>query len=85
MFGRKRLKKNNDILFKRNTELNRICIMLQNSLKERDNRISELLETNKSISDELMITSEFYEDKKRECKRLKQLLTRNNIEYRKEN
>lgn len=86
MFVRKKtLKKNNDILFKRNTQLNEFCIILQNKIKEQEKEIERLNRVNKDINDELIITSEIYEEKKKECKRLKTILTKNKIEYRKEN
>lgn len=86
MFVRKKtLKKNNDILFKRNTELNKMCIMLQQGLKEKESEINKLKETNKDLENELVTTSEILNDKQKEVKRLKTLLTKNNIEYRKEN
>ncbi len=86
MFSKKKiLKHNNDILFKRNTELNKINIELQKGLQERDKRISDLLEKNREIESQLITTSEILNDKQKEVKRLKTLLTKNNIEYRKEN
>ena len=78
MFGRKSLKRNNDILFKRNTELNRFCMELQNKIKD-------LRENNIELENQLVRLAEELNDKKKECKRLKTLLTKNNIEYRKEN
>ena len=42
MFVRKKtLKKNNDILFARNTQLNNFCIQLQNELKEKNKELAE--------------------------------------------
>ena len=82
---RRYLKNNNDVLFKRNTELNKMCIMLQQGLREKEVEINKLKETNRDIENELVITSEILSDKKNEVKRLKTLLTKNNIEYRKEN
>lgn len=86
MFSKKRiLKHNNDVLFKRNTELNKINIYLQQGLKEKDNEIQKLKDINKGLENSLLVTSEILDDKKKEIKRLKTLLTKNNIEYRKEN
>lgn len=86
MFVRKKtLKKNNDILFKRNTELNKMCVMLQQGIKEKEVEINKLKETNGDLENELVTTSEILSDKKKEIKRLKTLLTKNKIEYRKEN
>lgn len=78
MFGKKRLKRNNDILFKRNTELNRFCMDLQNEIKN-------VKEINLELESQLVALGEELDEKKKECKRLKTLLTKNNIEYRKEN
>lgn len=75
---KKTLKKNNDILFKRNTELNKFCIELQNQVKD-------LIEKNKELENNLVITSENLAEKKKECKKLKTFLTKNNIKYKKEN
>lgn len=83
--SKKTLKKNNDILFKRNTELNKINIYLQQGLKEKDNEIQKLKDINKGLETGLVTTTEILDDKKKEIKRLKTLLTKNNIEYRKEN
>ena len=69
--SKKTLKENNSILFQRNTQLNKCCVELQKKNKELENL--------------LIIKSEQLEDKKKECKKLKTLLTKNNIEYRKEN
>ena len=86
MFSKKRiLKHNNDVLFKRNTELNKINIYLQQGLKEKDDEIQKLKDINKGLENSLLVTSEILDDKKKEIKRLKTLLTKNNIEYRKEN
>lgn len=86
MFVRKKtLKKNNDILFKRNTELNKMCIMLQQGLNEKKREIENLREKNRDLANEIVITSEILDDKKKEIKRLKTLLTKNGITYRKEN
>ena len=76
--SKKTLKKNNDILFMRNTELNKFCMELQQKVKG-------LTETNRNLENILVATSEKLEDKKKECKKLKTLLTKNNIEYKKEN
>ena len=75
---KKTLIKNNKILFERNTELNKFCIELQNQVKD-------LREKNKELENSLVVASESLADKKKECKKLKTLLTKNNIEYRKEN
>ena len=86
MFVRKKtLKKNNDILFKRNTELNKLNIELQRGLREKEKEIDKLIETNRIIEGQLITTSEILDSKQKECKRLKTLLTKHNIEYRKEN
>lgn len=61
--SKKTLKRNNDILFARNSELNKFCVSLQNELKSTNQQLQE---------------------KKKECKRLKTLLTKNKISYRKE-
>lgn len=82
---KKTLKHNNDVLFKRNTELNKINICLQQGLKEKDNEIQKLKDINKGLETSLVTTTEILDDKKKEIKRLKTLLTKNNIEYRKEN
>lgn len=82
---RKYLKNTNNTLFKRNTELNKINIYLQQGLKEKDNEIQKLKDINKGLENSLLVTSEILDDKKKEIKRLKTLLTKNNIEYRKEN
>lgn len=82
---RKYLKNTNNTLFKRNTELNKINIYLQQGLKEKDNEIQNLKDINKGLENSLLVTSEILDDKKKEIKRLKTLLTKNNIEYRKEN
>lgn len=79
------LKHNNDVLFKRNTELNKINIYLQQGLKEKDNEIQKLKDINKGLETSLVTTTEILDDKKKEIKRLKTLLTKNGIEYRKEN
>lgn len=76
--SKKTLKKNNDILFMRNTELNKFCMELQQKVKG-------LAEINRNLENNLVATSEKLEDKKKECKKLKTLLTKNNIEYKKEN
>ena len=86
MFVRKKtLKRNNDILFKRNTELNKMCVMLQHGIREKEVEINKLKDTNRDLENELVTTSEILIDKKKEIKRLKTLLTKNKIEYRKEN
>lgn len=86
MFTSKRtLKKNNDILFKRNTELNKMCICLQQGLKERNEEIDKLKNINSGLENSLVATTEILDDKKKEIKQLKTLLTKNGIEYRKEN
>lgn len=86
MFVRKKtLKNNNDILFKRNSELNKMCIMLQQGIREQEAEINKLKDTNRDLENELVTTSEILEDKKKEIKRLKTILTKNKIEYRKEN
>ena len=83
--SKKILKKNNDILFKRNTELNKVCIYLQQGLKERDKEIENLMEKNRDIEGQLVTTSEILDTKQKEVKRLKTLLTKSGIKYRKEN
>lgn len=83
--SRKYLKNTNDTLFKRNTELSKINIYLQMALKDKDKTIEELNETNKTLENSLVTTTEILDDKRKEIKRLKTLLTRNGIEYRKEN
>lgn len=83
--SKKTLKKNNDILFKRNSELNKMCVMLQQGLHEKEVKINKLKETNRDLANEIVITSEILSDKKKEIKRLKTLLTKNGIKYRKEN
>lgn len=86
MFTSKRtLKKNNDILFKRNTDLNKMCIYLQQGLKERNEEIDKLKNINSGLENSLVATTEILDDKKKEIKQLKTLLTKNGIEYRKEN
>lgn len=86
MFVRKKtLKRNNDILFKRNTELNKMCVMLQQGIREKEVEINKLKDTNRDLENELVTTSEILSDKKKEIKRLKTILTKNKIEYRKEN
>ncbi len=82
---RKILKHNNDVLFKRNTELNKINMFLQQGLIEKNNEIQKLKDINKGLENSLVSTSEILEDKQKEVKRLKTLLTKNGIEYRKEN
>ena len=76
--SKKKLKNNNDILFKRNTELNKFCIELQQ-------QVSKLNNTNKDLMNQIMILDDKLVEKKKECKKLKTLLTKNNIEYKKEN
>lgn len=83
--SKKILKNNNAILMKRNSDLGAICEQLQRSLKERDERISDLLEKNRGIESELVTVSEILDTKQKEVKRLKTLCTKNGIEYRKEN
>ena len=83
--SKKILKKNNDILFKRNTELNKVCIYLQQGLKERDKEIEDLMKKNRDIEGQLVTTSEILDTKQKEVKRLKTLLTKSGIKYRKEN
>ena len=61
--SKKILKKNNDILFKRNTELNKVCIYLQQGLKERDKEIENLMEKNRDIEGQLVTTSEILDTK----------------------
>lgn len=79
MFSKKKiLKHNNDVLFKRNTELNKFCMELQNNLKN-------IQGINTELENRLVTLGEELKEKKKECKRLKTLLTKNNIEYRKEN
>lgn len=79
MFSKKKiLKHNNDVLFKRNTELNKFCMELQIKL----NNVHEI---NTELENQLVTLGEELKEKKKECKRLKTLLTKNNIEYRKEN
>ena len=79
MFSKKKiLKHNNDVLFKRNTELNKFCMELQNNLKNTQ-------QINIELENQLVTLGEELIEKKKECKRLKTLLTKNNIEYRKEN
>lgn len=86
MFTSKRtLKKNNDILFKRNTDLNKMCIYLQQGLKERNEEIDKLKNINSGLENSLVATTEILDSKKKEIKQLKTLLTKNGIEYRKEN
>lgn len=86
MFVRKKtLKKNNDILFKRNTELNKMNMELQRELKNKEREVNELKEQNRNIENELVMTSVILQDKKKEIKNLKTLLTKNKIKYRKEN
>lgn len=82
---KKTLKHNNDILFKRNTELNKMNMFLQQGLMERNNEIQKLKDINKGLETSLVTTTEILDDKKKEIKRLKTLLTKNEIEYRKEN
>lgn len=76
--SKKTLKRNNDILFQRNTDLNKYCVELQTQLKCEAQR-------NKELENHLVVIGEKLEEKKKECKKLKTLLTKNNIEYRKEN
>lgn len=83
--SKKTLKKNNDILFKRNSDLNKMCIMLQQGIREKEVEINKLKDTNRDLENELVTTSEILEDKKKEIKKLKTLLTKNGIKYRKEN
>ena len=86
MFSKKKiLKHNNDVLFKRNTELNKMNMLLQQGLMERNNEIQKLKDINKGLETSLVTTTEILDDKKKEIKRLKTLLTKNEIEYRKEN
>lgn len=82
---KKTLKHNNDVLFKRNTELNKMNMFLQQGLIEKNNEIKKLKDINKGLETSLVTTTEILDDKKKEIKRLKTLLTKNNIEYRKEN
>ena len=82
---KKTLKHNNDVLFKRNTELNKMNMFLQQGLMERNNEIQKLKDINKGLETSLVTTTEILDDKKKEIKRLKTLLTKNEIEYRKEN
>ena len=79
------LKYNNDVLFKRNTELNKMNMFLQQGLIEKNNEIQKLKDINKGLENSLVTTSEILDDKTKEIKRLKTLLTKNGIEYRKEN
>ena len=79
------LKHNNDVLFKRNTELNKMNMFLQQGLMERNNEIQKLKDINKGLETSLVTTTEILDDKRKEIKRLKTLLTKNEIEYRKEN
>ena len=83
--SKRTLKKNNDILFKRNTDLNKMCIYLQQGLKERNDEIQKLKDINSGLENSLVATTEILDDKRKEIKRLKTLLTKNNIQYRKEN
>lgn len=76
--SKKKLMRNNEILFKRNSDLNNYCVDLQIQLKN-------INEKNVELENEIVIISEKLEDKKKECKKLKTLLTKNKIEYRKEN
>lgn len=80
MFFKKRkiLENNNKILMKRNSELGEVNTTLQK-------RVKELEQINKDLENELVITSELFDSKKKECKYLKQLLTKHGIEYRKGN
>lgn len=82
---KKTLKHNNDVLFKRNTELNKMNMFLQQGLIERNNEIKKLKDINKGLETSLVTTTEILDDKRKEIKRLKTLLTKNEIEYRKEN
>ena len=82
---KKTLKHNNDILFKRNTELNKMNMFLQQGLIEKNNEIKKLKDINKGLETSLVTTTEILDDKRKEIKRLKTLLTKNEIEYRKEN
>lgn len=79
------LKHNNDVLFKRNTELNKMNMFLQQGLIEKNNEIKKLKDINKGLETSLVTTTEILDDKRKEIKRLKTLLTKNEIEYRKEN
>lgn len=79
------LKHNNDVLFKRNTELNKMNMFLQQGLIEKNNEIKKLKDINKGLETSLVTTTEILDDKTKEIKRLKTLLTKNGIEYRKEN
>ena len=79
MFVRKKtLKNNNKLLFERNTNLNKANLALQRAVKDLENK-------NRELGNELVITSEILDDKRKEIKRLKTLLTKNGINYRKEN
>lgn len=82
---KKTLKKNNAMLWKRNTDLNKMCIYLQQGLKERNEEIQKLKDINNGLENSLVATTEILDDKKKEIKQLKTLLTKNGIEYRKEN
>ena len=82
---KKTLKHNNDVLFKRNTELNKMNMLLQQGLIEKNNEIKKLKDINKGLETSLVTTTEILDDKRKEIKRLKTLLTKNEIEYRKEN
>lgn len=82
---KKTLKHNNDVLFKRNTELNKMNMFLQQGLIEKNNEIKKLKDINKGLETSLVTTTEILDDKRKEIKRLKTLLTKNEIEYRKEN
>lgn len=83
--SKKTLKKNNDILFKRNSELDDKCKYLQKELIDLRHENRNLKEKNKELENIILIHSEKLEEKSKECKRLKTLLTKNKIEYRKEN
>lgn len=82
---KKTLKHNNDVLFKRNSELNKMNVYLQQGINERNREIDKLKDINKGLESTLITTSEILDDKRKEIKRLKTLLTKNGIEYRKEN
>lgn len=79
--SKRTLRNNVKVLTERNLNLNKFNVELQRALRERDERISDLLEKNRQIEGELVTTSEILDTKQKEVKRLKTLLTRNNIQY----
>lgn len=86
MFVRKKvLKKNNEILMRQNSELNQFNTKLQRENKEIKDENEVLRNKNRELENSLLITSDELDEKKKECKKLKQTLTRNKISYKKEN